>query len=414
MTDLGNWIARLWEVTLEEATQPVDRETLYNEVWTDPVTVVAPRYGLSDVGLAKICRTLAIPLPSRGYWAKVKAGKVMNRATLPDLKQDPTSKTGLVKLPPERAEAREATRKASARLRKELHIEPSPEQTSSLHPLVRSASQRLRRRDGWPEDTLLRSAPKEVLNLSITKASLGRTLGIVDALVKSLAMQGFEFEVNPIQGETLIKWLETGTTMAFSLAEHVKRFPHTITPAEERARKRYWGQARWDGSVEYPSIPRYDFTPTGVLTIEVGRWPSRSSWKDTPKTQLEQRLGQVVVGILDLARQTHARELEEARRKEAYQRAVAHYEFLTRRLTDEAERFKQLESQATNWERAARLRDYAAAVEREAAAAGGPSAEQVNWLSWARAKADWLDPLVQVSDPILDAPEPKQPGFGWR
>jgi hypothetical protein len=30
------------------------------------VTVVAPRYGLSDVGLVKICKTLGIPVPLRG------------------------------------------------------------------------------------------------------------------------------------------------------------------------------------------------------------------------------------------------------------------------------------------------------------------------------------------------------------
>lgn len=36
---------------------PVSREALYEEVWTDAVTVVAPRLGLSDVGLVKcICR----------------------------------------------------------------------------------------------------------------------------------------------------------------------------------------------------------------------------------------------------------------------------------------------------------------------------------------------------------------------
>lgn len=35
---------------------PVSREALYEEVWTDAVTVIAPRYGLSDVGLVKICR----------------------------------------------------------------------------------------------------------------------------------------------------------------------------------------------------------------------------------------------------------------------------------------------------------------------------------------------------------------------
>jgi len=70
---------------MEKRDKPVDRETLYNEVWTDPVTVVAPRYGLSDVGLAKTYPVLAIPLPSRGYWAKVKAGRVMGCVSLPKL-----------------------------------------------------------------------------------------------------------------------------------------------------------------------------------------------------------------------------------------------------------------------------------------------------------------------------------------
>ena len=46
---------------------PVSREALYEEVWTDAVTVVAPRYGLSDVGLVKICKKLGIPVPPRGY-----------------------------------------------------------------------------------------------------------------------------------------------------------------------------------------------------------------------------------------------------------------------------------------------------------------------------------------------------------
>jgi hypothetical protein len=61
----------------------IDRRSLYEEVWKEPVRIVAPRYGLSDVGLAKLCRRLAIPLPSRGYWAKVAAGKIMGRPALP-------------------------------------------------------------------------------------------------------------------------------------------------------------------------------------------------------------------------------------------------------------------------------------------------------------------------------------------
>lgn len=85
---------------MENTDKPVDRETLYNEVWSEPVTVVAPRYGLSDVGLAKICRALAIPLPSRGYWAKVKAGRIMSRAPLPKLRRQSIESTGPARLAP--------------------------------------------------------------------------------------------------------------------------------------------------------------------------------------------------------------------------------------------------------------------------------------------------------------------------
>ena len=39
--------------------------------------------------------------------------------------------------------------------------------------------------------------------------------------------------------------------------------------------------------------------------------------------------------------------------------------------------------------------------------------EKQLWIEWARGKADWLDPLVRRSDPILDAPEPEAPSY-WQ
>lgn len=60
------------------------RLKLYEEVWSEPMTTVAVRYGISDNGLRKRCKALNIPLPPVGYWAKVKAGKpVPERAPLP-------------------------------------------------------------------------------------------------------------------------------------------------------------------------------------------------------------------------------------------------------------------------------------------------------------------------------------------
>ena len=60
-----------------------EREKLYEEVWADPVSTVAKRYGVSDVALRKTCHKLAIPIPARGHWAKVEAGRTPPRRALP-------------------------------------------------------------------------------------------------------------------------------------------------------------------------------------------------------------------------------------------------------------------------------------------------------------------------------------------
>ena len=61
----------------------IDREALYAAVWTEPVRVVAARFGISDVALKKACQRAVIPTPDRGYWTKREAGKAVVKATLP-------------------------------------------------------------------------------------------------------------------------------------------------------------------------------------------------------------------------------------------------------------------------------------------------------------------------------------------
>ncbi len=57
------------------------------------------------------------------------------------------------------------------------------------------------------------------------------------------------------------------------------------------------------------------------------------------------------------------------------------------------------------------LREYISVVEDRARRTGDLSPELTQWIDWARAKADWIDPLLHVSDIILDAPEPQHPGY---
>ncbi len=59
------------------------REALYELVWSTPVKALAGEYGISDVAFAKTCKQHFIPLPPRGHWAKLEAGKRVYRQPLP-------------------------------------------------------------------------------------------------------------------------------------------------------------------------------------------------------------------------------------------------------------------------------------------------------------------------------------------
>jgi len=59
------------------------RESIYQRVWSQPLTIVAKEVGLTGNALAKICDRLLVPYPARGYWAKQSVGKAPERPPLP-------------------------------------------------------------------------------------------------------------------------------------------------------------------------------------------------------------------------------------------------------------------------------------------------------------------------------------------
>lgn len=53
----------------------LSRKELYDLVWSEPIKVLAARFGISDVALRKTCDRAQVPTPERGYWAKKEVGK---------------------------------------------------------------------------------------------------------------------------------------------------------------------------------------------------------------------------------------------------------------------------------------------------------------------------------------------------
>ncbi len=182
-------------VTAEDLT----RSQLFERVWKEPMQHLAARYGLSDVGLKKLCRRENIPTPPRGYWARIEAGQRVARPKLPArdgrvdrivLEKRVAVVSPVVELPPQ--------------VRERAVLESAPEQRivvaasladiSRLHPLVRqtrSAHMKPERFDG----SLRVRIGEGLLNLRVSDGVLDRALCIFDALIKALEQRGFPVRV---------------------------------------------------------------------------------------------------------------------------------------------------------------------------------------------------------------------------
>src|SRR5690606_16336719 len=340
---------------MDDQYTPIDRTALYEEVWTDPVAIVAPRYGISDVALAKACKKLKIPLPGRGYWAKVKAGRKPPRVLLPTIDKAKLPHVFLRRIDIEHMEAQTQASRREREARDAVGPIEVPTELSKPHALTRAASKRLKQRDGWTNEKGLRSAPGEVLNIEVTRSSLDRALLLFDVLIKELAKRSITVHVDTAAQRTILD--VEGTPVSLAITEKIKRTRHEPTPAELKAQERYWDRTfsgLLSNDTTYPHIPNYDYHPTGVLTITANHyWPSRS-WNDTPRSPLEKRLGNVIAGITTLAVEIRAEEAEAARKEAERQRAQDRYAARKKRWETEQAKFKQLEEHASAWERAQR------------------------------------------------------------
>lgn len=70
-------------MTRQTTATHLTRQELYELVWAEPMSKLAERFDISDRGLAKICSRASVPVPERGYWARVQAGQERDKTPLP-------------------------------------------------------------------------------------------------------------------------------------------------------------------------------------------------------------------------------------------------------------------------------------------------------------------------------------------
>jgi hypothetical protein len=167
----------------------VSRDELHRLVWSQPMTQVAGKFGVSGSYLARICTLLNVPRPARGYWAKLDVGKAPSPTPLPAPRPgDPLdwSKDGEhLPAPKPKAPARTHARKAV------------PVAPGQVHGLIRGAKTHFENSRQTDEFGYLKPYKKLLVDVTASKASLSDALDLANALFNDLEAIGHRVVIAP-------------------------------------------------------------------------------------------------------------------------------------------------------------------------------------------------------------------------
>ncbi|HEV7252670.1 MAG TPA: hypothetical protein VGN97_06180 [Mesorhizobium sp.] len=349
------------------------RQELYDLVWSTPIATLAARFDVSDRGLAKTCARYQIPVPGRGYWAKLAAGEPATKTPFWNI-QNPALETvhiggskpavnSYVAFAIEAASStvQELRAEREARPRREKQSEPrAPKEPVALPPVRQPhasisglvSALKSAKPDPYGEISTpgIRIHQRSATRLSTFLHHLAVALSDRN-IVLSHDNKGVRAAIDP-------------DDVPFEIAESRSREKHVPTPAESKKHEEHERRrelARRRGQWLYPESfwPEYDYIYSGKLTLEVQNWAdgARKRRGDGKHQSLEAMLDAIADGILfHLAHRKARREKQgedERRRKHLAHRRELHKQ----RQEREAGRLSFLRKLANTQREAADLRE---------------------------------------------------------
>lgn len=384
-----------------------ERQKLFDEVWTTPVTKLAKEYSLSDVGLRKICVALDVPLPPRGYWAKLAAGKTIPKPPLHKTSV-PTTYERLMNVieVDEVLEARVAKARESA---PDSATPETPDYSPPLDPTAFSPQAKLVARaikSTKLDEGAFSSLGVTWADISVSPDLKERAILLVDRFARELEVLGAKFEnthppLPPLRrgarresGSKRNGFTLRGQRFFIRIQERINQ--ELVPPPPPKPLRAGARQPAW----EYRP-PEYRYIPTGKLyasIVDASSYYERYKIDDSARGSIEVKVRKAVRWVDDAALRRNVEnevraERELARREKAQEWAVAkkNKDALLAQLTG-------FEKMATDLDRARSLRR----LMDEVAASPAAPAELVGNLELVALMANWLDPLVKAPWPEVD------------
>lgn len=169
----------------------------------------------------------------------------------------------------------------------------------------------------------------------------------------------------------------------------------------EKLRIRFWEKSKYIGN-QNENIYR-DMELSGILSIQyfrIGNYVERE-WSDATYVKLEEKLGRVIGSLEFYAKKEKAERLEREERWRVQKIKEELIKEKNARKEKEFKNFKTLLDQSLRWEKAQSIRAFLNQIQNNPDE--WKETENLNeWISWAKDKADWLDPTIKKSDPLLN------------
>ena len=376
----------------------MSRGQLYELVWTKPITHAAKELGISDRGLAKKCLANNIPVPPRGYWAKLEHGKDVRKTPLPDEKSEFSE---FIYFDPE-ARKEESQRNFHSRLTNEqLEIIASftfPKKIHRYHSVVSDARAQAteKRLDSYGRIEFLRT--KTHPGLKVTPKTFDRACRFLNGLADLFKQLGWKLNSqdqmgNPIHNAVFAK---DDLEITFEIIERVTQLPLKPYP---NAKKRH---SRFSDSIyDYLYYQRREYKASGTLEFAInvfGAHKLKTRWKDSDKAPIETRLLEICMSVASAFEIERGREIERAKREKEYERQRKEHLERKEKELRETERQAVLLTMADNLEKKKRVENLILEIEKS----GYESDDLEEWLDWTRGIAIKLDPLKNLEELILD------------
>lgn len=350
----------------------LSRKQLYDLVWSTPISKLTLQYALSNQGIKKICKQFEIPMPQNGHWLKLKYNKKVKIEKL-----NPVF-GGIDKIVMTLREEGNTINLDQTPLTirtKEIENDPNAPLTVP-ETITKPDILTIQTKDYWRGKIKFNSYREDnriVYPIRVGNDCEKRALLFMDTFTKLLRYRGHtwckEYSYTGVLIDTVF--------IEIDLREASRRVP---------AKSPYSGT---------------ELEPIGELIFKMGKYSGEREWRDG-KTKVEEILAKIMAKLEIYAAEEKIQKERNRIWHLNYEAELKRKEEIKQRRNEEVEKFNKLVKLSEQYNKSLLIRKYIEAKKEKAQKENTLDQETQEWINWANDKADWLDPLINKKDEILD------------